>query len=88
MSQRLGMADGRCFTIGSASTLLNNYIMNQNSIKYEDNYAYRRLLQAKGPEALRDLQGMQQTGPDVVTRNSLNQCQSCDTPLLNMSHIY
>ena len=38
MSQRLGMADGRCFTINSSSQLYNNYLMNKNGVSYEDNY--------------------------------------------------
>ena len=37
MSQRLGMADGRCFTINSSAQLTNNFIMNQNGVKLEDN---------------------------------------------------
>ena len=39
MSQRLGMADGRCFTINSAAQLTNAYIMNQNGIPKADNYS-------------------------------------------------
>ena len=31
MSQRLGMADGRCFTINSSAQLFNNYVMKQNN---------------------------------------------------------
>lgn len=49
MSQRLGMADGRCFTINNSSMLYNDYLMTQNGIKFEDNYAFRKLLQEKGP---------------------------------------
>ncbi len=48
----MGMADGRCFTINTSSQLLNDYVMQQNKIAYEDNYAYRQLLQQKGPELL------------------------------------
>ena len=50
MSQRLGMADGRCFTINNSSMLYNDYLMTQNGIKFEDNYSFRKLLQEKGPE--------------------------------------
>ena len=32
MSQRLGMADGRCYTINSSNQLYNNYIMKENGI--------------------------------------------------------
>ena len=49
MSQRLGMADGRCFTVNSSSQLYNNYLMKTNGVSYEDNYSYRKLLQTKGP---------------------------------------
>ena len=52
MSQRLGMADGRCFTVNSSAQLFNNYVMKQNSIPFEDNYSYRQLLQKQGPELL------------------------------------
>lgn len=83
MSQRMGMADGRCFTINSASKLVNNYLMNANGISYVDNYSYRRLLQQKGPEILDSIQGKQQTAP-----NGSPLCQSCNVPLLKMSHIY
>ena len=52
MSQRLGMADGRCFTINSSNQLYNNYVMKENGISFEDNYSFRKLLQKKGPEIL------------------------------------
>jgi hypothetical protein len=68
MSQRLGMADGRCFTLNSASTLTNNFIMNKNGIKAEDNYSYRQLLQKSGPELITKLQNEYQG----------NNCDSCD----------
>ena len=53
MSQRLGMADGRCFTINNSSMLYNDFLMTQNGIKFEDNYSYRKLLQEKGPELVK-----------------------------------
>jgi hypothetical protein len=52
MSTRIGMADGRCLTSFDASNIVNDIIMAQNGISYQDNYAYRQLLQSKGPEAL------------------------------------
>jgi len=79
MSQRLGMADGRCFTINSSAQLTNNYLMKQNGIVFEDNYSYRQLLQKSGPELLNQIQSKQDTGPP---------CNTCDKPLLNMSKIY
>jgi hypothetical protein len=78
MSQRLGMADGRCFTIHSSAQLVNNYIMKQNGIALEDNYRYRQLLQKSGPEILdkvNELQGNE-------------QCNQCNKPLLNVADIY
>lgn len=83
MSQRLGMADGRCFTINTASTLLNDYIMKKYGISYENNYAYRQLLQSKGDEIVHEIQAMQQSG-----RRGPNMCQSCDKPLLKIPDTY
>jgi len=76
MSQRLGMADGRCFTISSSAQLTNNYIMKQNGISFEDNYSYRQLLQKNGPELLNKL-----------PENSRGKCDSCDQ-FTDMSKIY
>ena len=73
MSQRLGMADGRCFTINTSSQLLNNYVMQQNGIMFEDNYSYRQLIQKAGPELL-----------NKVTE----QDNSCNKPLLKVPGIY
>lgn len=84
MSQRLGMADGRCFTISSANGLVNDYIMTQQGIKYEDNYAYRKFLQQAGPDALKSITSMQTSR----SPNHINQCQSCDTPLLKIPNTY
>ena len=78
MSQRLGMADGRCFTIHSSAQLVNNYIMKQNGIALEDNYAYRQLLQKSGPEVLAKVQETQGT----------QRCNQCNKPLLNVADIY
>lgn len=78
MSQRLGMADGRCFTINSSSQLFNNYVMKNNGISFEDNYSFRQLLQKQGPALLSTIQGEQ--GKD--------NCNTCDKPLVNASDIY
>ena len=75
MSQRLGMADGRCFTIANSSKLYDSYIMQKNGIKPEDNYSYRQLLQSKGPELNKDVQT--QPAP----------CSLCDSTM-NLSKIY
>ena len=78
MSQRLGMADGRCFTINTSAQLFNNNVMKQNSIPFEDNYSYRQLLQKQGPELLTQIQDEQGKG----------KCNTCDKPLVDASKIY
>jgi hypothetical protein len=52
MSQRYGMADGRCITEFSSSRILNDQIMAEKKIAFQDNYKYRATLQAEGPEGL------------------------------------
>ena len=88
MSQRLGMADGRCLSIHTSPRLLNDYIMNQNGIQLQDNYAYRRYLQQMGPDALRIIQGQQRSGPPQQQSNFINRCQSCNEPLLKVPDTY
>ena len=78
MSQRLGMADGRCFTINSSAQLLNNYVMQNNGISFEDNYSYRKLLQKSGPELLQKVQNEQGT----------TRCHDCNYPLVDTSKTY
>ena len=88
MSQRLGMADGRCFTIGTSSRLLNDYVMSANGIQYQDNYRYRQMLQKQGPAVMEMLQA-QQNGYEVQKPNNfVNQCQTCNKPLLKVPDIY
>ena len=77
MSARLGMADGRCFTVHTASKLYDNYTMNQNKIPYEDNYAYRQMLQKTDPSKLYPQEPAGENG-----------CVKCDTPLLKVPSIY
>lgn len=79
MSTRFGMQDGRCFTINTASGLLNNYIMKQNNISYVDNYSYRQLLQSKGPAVIEQA---------VLDKQGRSDCAQCDKPLLNVKGIY
>ena len=78
MSARLGMADGRCFTVHTASKLYDNYVMNQNKIPIEDNYSYRQMLQKTDPSKL--------FPPQEPT--AANGCVKCDTPLLKVPSIY
>ena len=89
MSHRFGMADGRCFTFGTSDRLLNDYIMKTNGIQYQDNYAYRRFLQANGPSVVRNIQDSQQPmRRESTPTNFANQCQACSKPLLNVAGIY
>ena len=78
MSSRMGMADGRCFTIHTSAQLYNDYVMKQNGIAYEDNYSFRKLLQSKGPEILMNLN--QQDSP--------NGCATCHAPLMSIPDTY
>jgi len=83
------MADGRCFTIATSSRLLNDYVMTQNGVQYQDNYAYRRLLQARGPSIVQDLQNTHQPANEIDRPNNyINQCQACTKPLLKVPNIY
>jgi hypothetical protein len=78
MSQRFGMSDGRCFTVNTASGLFNNYVMQQNNISTADNYAYRQLLQSKGP-AIFD---------DILKKQGTSDCAACDVALLRVPNTY
>ena len=51
MSQRIGMADGRCITEVTSNRIMTEMLMQQNKIAPFDNYTFRQLAQAKGPEA-------------------------------------
>lgn len=81
MSQRMGMADGRCFTIHTPAQLLNDYVMKTNNINYADNYSYRKLLQQGGPEVLNGIRSQQDVGDGRITN-------ICNKALLNVSNIY
>lgn len=70
MSQRLGMADGRCFTINNSSMLYNDFLMTQNGIMFEDNYSFRKLLQEKGPDML--IRAEDQDQPCGMCHSTLN----------------
>lgn len=52
MSTRMGMADGRCITSFDSSRIVNDIIMQDNKIQYQDNYRYRTFLQTQGPDAI------------------------------------
>jgi hypothetical protein len=52
MSERIGMADGRCITSFDSNRIMNDVLMAKEGIAFQDNYKYRAWLQSKGPEAL------------------------------------
>ena len=45
MSTRLGMADGRYFTVTTSSRIFNEELAYKNGIDVRDNYTYRQFLQ-------------------------------------------
>lgn len=85
MSQRLGMSDGRCFTLYTNQNLLNDAIMHGNGISLEDNYTYRMFLQQAGHEVMDSIMGVQLH--EHQTPNSVS-CTPCNTPLLKVSTPY
>ena len=86
MSTRLGMADGRCFTISTASSLFNDYVMDSNKIPYVDNYGYRQLLQKQGPAAVESLVNAAQ--PFGNNMRGYPLCTECVNPLLKVPGTY
>lgn len=51
MSQRIGMADGRCITSFDSNRILTDILMKDAKIGVYDNYAFRQMAQEKGPDA-------------------------------------
>jgi hypothetical protein len=76
------MADGRCFTISTASSLFNDYVMDSNQIPYVDNYSYRQLLQKQGPNAVDGL--VQTAQPFGNNMRGYPLCVECTNPLLKV----
>ena len=52
MSERIGMADGRCITSFDSNRIMQDMLMAKEGIAFQDNYKWRAFLQSKGPEAL------------------------------------
>jgi hypothetical protein len=50
MSQRLGMADGRCTTVYDSTRLFNEDIYKKSGIGKFDGFGYRMFLQKSAPE--------------------------------------
>jgi len=86
MSTRLGMADGRCFTISTADSLFNNYVMEQNKIPFVDNYTYRQFLQKQGPDAIERVVGSIQPVGGGMRGSPL--CTECNIPIVKVPNLY
>lgn len=52
MSQRIGMADGRCITEVDSNRIMYDYLKTQSGFGVYDNNKYRMYLQEKGPDAV------------------------------------
>lgn len=50
MSQRLGMADGRCTTLYESTRLFNDEVYKKGGLDKFDSFGYRRFLQNSAPE--------------------------------------
>lgn len=74
MSQRLGPADGRCFTIHTSNRLMNDQIMNLLNIPLQDNSAYRNAIAEGGQELLDGLM------KPVAQSGQINNCAQCRGP--------
>jgi hypothetical protein len=53
MSQRIGMADGRCITSFDSNRVMTDMLMQKAHINVYDNYSFRQMAQEKGPEAFK-----------------------------------
>lgn len=52
MSQRIGMADGRCITEVDSNRIMFDFLKSQSGFGIYDNNKYRMYLQEKGPDAI------------------------------------
>jgi len=52
MSQRIGMADGRCLTFLESNRLMTAKMMASAGLSITDNAGFRKLLQEKGPDVI------------------------------------
>jgi hypothetical protein len=52
MSERFGMADGRCLTFSESNRLLTDKLMASYNLAPQNNAAFRALLQEKGPDVV------------------------------------
>jgi len=52
MSQRIGMADGRCLTFLDSNRVMTAKMMASAGLNITDNAGFRQLLQEKGPDVI------------------------------------
>lgn len=52
MSQRIGMADGRCLTFLESNRVMTAKMMSSYGLEPTNNAGFRQLLQEKGPDAV------------------------------------
>lgn len=52
MSQRIGMADGRCLTFNDSNRILTESMMKNLGLNPSDNNKFRQILQEKGPDMI------------------------------------
>ena len=88
MSQRLGPADGRAFTIATSAKLFDNYLMSSHDIPYVNNYEYRRLLQSQGPNVVQSVQKLQTHNQEAPAPSQVNKCHNSNRALLKVPGIY
>ena len=53
MSERIGMADGRCIQSFTSSRIAHDFLIGQRGLSYEDGHKARLAFQQMSPEALR-----------------------------------
>lgn len=52
MSQRIGMADGRCLTFNQSNRLMTDDLIKSFGLAPENNSRFREMLQDKGPDVV------------------------------------
>ena len=52
MSERIGMADGRCITDPTSSRIAHDFILRKKGIAYQDGHSARMAFQQMAPEDL------------------------------------
>ena len=74
MSQRLGPAGGRCFTVYTSNRIMNDNIMNMLQVPLQDNYGYRRAIEEGGPQMIANLM------KPVASSLRVDGCAKCTGP--------